>query len=135
MPNTLTIIYLFYMFIAIYFLLLFALTFVQNRERIFYIPKPKRDFSISVLIPAYNEQDSLRGTVESVLKSEYKNIREVIIINDGSKDNTLKIALELQKKHPKVRVLNKKNSGKADSLNKAIKISKGELIPTRTKTR
>ncbi len=128
MPNTLTIVYLFYMFIAIYFLLLFMLTFVQNRERIFYTPKSGRNFSVSVLIPAYNEQDSLRGTVESVLKSDYNNIKEVIIINDGSKDSTLKIALELQKKYPKVRVLNKKNSGKADSLNKAVKIAKGELI-------
>lgn len=116
------------MFISIYFLLLFALTFIQNKEKIFLIPKSKRNFSVSVLIPAYNEQESIKGTVESVLKSDYKNLKEIIIINDGSTDNTLKIALNLEKKYSKIKVLNKKNSGKADSLNEAIKIAKGELI-------
>ena len=128
MPNALTITYLFYMFVAMYFMFLFAIVFVQNRESIFQIPKPKRNFSVSVLIPAYNEEKSLKGTVESVLESDYKSIREVIIINDGSNDGTLKIARDLEKKYLKVRVLDKKNSGKADSLNMAIKIAKGELI-------
>ena len=80
------------------------------------------------MIPAFNEEDSIRGTVESVLKSDYKNLIEVIIINDGSKDNTLKIALELREKFSNVKVLNKENSGKADSLNQGIKFAKGELI-------
>ena len=115
-------------FIALYFLSLFTLTFAQNRKEIFSVPKPERDYKVSVLIPAFNEEDSIRGTVESVLKSDYKNLIEVIIINDGSKDNTLKIALELREKFSNVKVLNKENSGKADSLNQGIKFAKGELI-------
>lgn len=128
MPETLTIVYLVYMFIALYFLLLFALTFIQNRREIFSNPESKEDYSVSFLIPAFNEEKSLKGTVESVLKSTHKNIAEIIIINDGSTDNTLNIAKQLEKKYSKVKVLDKKNSGKADSLNEGIKIAKGELI-------
>lgn len=128
MLEILTIVYLAYMFVALYFLCLFTLTFIQNRKEIFLVPKITKNYSVSVLIPAYNEEDKIRDTVESVLKSDYKNLIEVIIINDGSKDNTLKIAKELEKKYPKVRVFDKPNSGKADSLNQSLKIAKGELI-------
>ena len=128
MPEVITIVYLVYMFIALYFLLLFVLTFVQNRKEIFSVPKPSKKYSVSVLIPAFNEQNSIKETVESVLKSDYKYLKEIIIINDGSTDDTLRIAKELEKKYLKVKVFDKKNSGKADSLNQALKIAKGELI-------
>ena len=128
MVDFITGVYLAYMFIALYFLILFSLIFVQNRKEIFLVPKPKRNYSVSVLVPAYNEQDSIRETVETILKSNYKNILEVIILNDGSKDDTLKISRELEKEYGKVKILNKENSGKADSLNQGIKISKGDLI-------
>ncbi|MEK6882151.1 MAG: glycosyltransferase [Nanoarchaeota archaeon] len=128
MVEFITVVYFIYMFISLYFLFLFTLTFLQNKKEIFEIPEIKKNFSLSVLIPAYNEEDSIRGTVESVLNSDYKDIIEIIIINDGSNDKTLKIAKELEKRYRKVRVLDKKNSGKADSLNQAIKIAKGELI-------
>tara|TARA_Y100000310_G_scaffold340429_1_gene436185 strand:- start:5618 stop:6811 length:1194 start_codon:yes stop_codon:yes gene_type:complete len=116
------------MFIALYFLSLFTLTFLQNKREFFLSPKIKKNYSVSVLIPAFNEEESIKGTVESVLKSDYENLLEVIIINDGSFDNTLKIAKQLEEKYSKVKVFDKKNSGKADSLNQALKITKGELI-------
>ena len=116
------------MFIALYFLFLFALTFIQNRREMFSIPKTNKKYTVSVLVPSFNEEESLEMSVEGILKTDYKNLLEVIIINDGSTDNTLDVAKKLEKKYSKVRVLDKKNSGKADSLNKAIKIAKGELI-------
>ena len=128
MPEILTIVYLVYMFIALYFMLLFILTFIQNRREIFLIPKSDKKYSVSVLIPAFNEQDTIKSTVENVLKSDYKYLKEIIIINDGSTDDTLNIIEQLEKKYSKVKVLNKKNSGKADSLNNALKIAKGELV-------
>lgn len=124
----LTFIYLFYMFVSLYFLILFILTFVQNKREMSFEPIAKKKYFVSVLIPAYNEENSLKGTVEAVLNSDYENILEIIIINDGSKDNTKKIALELQKKYKNVKLFDKPNSGKADSLNQAIKIARGELI-------
>ncbi len=128
MPETIVIIYLIYIFIALYFLFLFTLTFLQNKKEIFSSPKIDKDYSVSVLIPAFNEEKSIEDTVESVLKSDYKNLVEIIIINDGSSDNTLKIAKKLEEKYSKVKVFDKENSGKADSLNQALKIVKGELI-------
>ena len=128
MPQTITVVYLAYMFISLYFLFFFGLIFIQNRKEMFFVPKIVKKYSVSILVPAYNEQDSLEGTVKTVLESNYENIIEVIIINDGSTDNTLKIARELEKKYSKVVVFDKKNSGKADSLNQALKLAKGELV-------
>lgn len=124
----LPVIYLSYMFVSIYFLVLTLLLYFRNKSRIWEYPKMTKHYSISVLIPAYNEEATLADTVKSIYEMDYDNIREVIIINDGSKDNTLKIAKELKKKYPNLKILDKKNSGKANSLNQAIKLASGELI-------
>ena len=128
MPEILTIVYLVYIFVALYFLSLFGIVFIQNRREIFSTPKTEKNYSMSVLIPAYNEQDSIKETIESVMKSNYKNLIEVIVIDDGSKDNTLKIATSLKDEYSKLIVLHKENSGKADSLNYALRMAKGELV-------
>ncbi|MBM3232537.1 glycosyltransferase family 2 protein, partial [Candidatus Pacearchaeota archaeon] len=71
----------------------------------------------------------LAETIQALSDIDYPiEKKEIIIINDGSKDNTKNIALELVKKYNGVILLDKKNSGKANSLNEAIKIAKGELI-------
>jgi len=124
----LPIIYSIYMFIAVYFLSFYTILYVKNRKNLLDCPKLTKHYSLSVLIPAYNEEDSIEATVNAVLKSDYDNISEIIIINDGSKDKTLEIARKLEQKYDIVKVLNKTNSGKADSLNQGIKIANGELI-------
>src|SRR3989344_4655799 len=128
MLQPLTIVYLVYMFVALYFVCLFTLAFFQNRKEMFVVPIAKKKYMVSFIIPAYNEEKSLADTVKTILNSDYKNIIEVIVVNDGSTDNTLKIARQLEKKYSKVKVFDKKNSGKADSLNQALKIARGELI-------
>ena len=131
MPEILTIIYLVYMFIALYFMLLFILTFIQNRREIFLIPKSDKKYSVSVLIPAFNEQDTIKSTVENVLKSDYKYLKEIIIINDGSTDNSLKIMKRYKKKDKRIILLNnKKNLGIAKTRTKGLKKSKGKYIAT-----
>ena len=125
----LTIIYLIMFFFGIFFTLIFIRLHNIYGKDLHKFPKPTRFPSISFLVPSYNEEKTLEQTVESLVKVNYpKDKKEIIIINDGSKDNTLTIARALEKKYPFVKVLNKSNSGKADSLNKAIKIAKGELI-------
>ena len=128
MTQVLTIVYLMYMFLALYFLSLVFLLFVQNKKEMFSVPVSKRKYTVSVLVPAYNEENSIESIVKTILDSDYAGIVEVIIINDGSRDNTLKIAKKLAERYSKIRILNKKNSGKADSLNQALKIAKGEII-------
>ncbi len=89
----------------------------------------RKDFStpnyqprVAVLIPAYNEEKVIARTIRSVLMSNYKNIR-IIVIDDGSSDNTYKIASETYEKEiaaGRVTVLTKPNGGKADALNFAL---------------
>jgi cellulose synthase/poly-beta-1,6-N-acetylglucosamine synthase-like glycosyltransferase/peptidoglycan/xylan/chitin deacetylase (PgdA/CDA1 family)/spore germination protein YaaH len=77
---------------------------------------------VAVLIPAYNEEKVIARTIRSVLMSNYKNIR-ILVIDDGSKDKTFEIALETYAKEieaGRVTVLTKPNGGKADALNFAL---------------
>jgi peptidoglycan-N-acetylglucosamine deacetylase len=89
----------------------------------------RKDFStpdyqprVAVLIPAYNEEKVIARTIRSVLMSNYKNIR-IIVIDDGSTDNTYQIASETYAKEiaaGRLTVLTKPNGGKADALNFAL---------------
>lgn len=93
-----------------------------------YPPIKKFPF-ITLIIPAYNEGASISGTIQAVLDLKYKaGKKEIIVVNDGSTDNTQEVVERFAKKYPELKLLNKKNSGKADSLNKAIEIAKGELV-------
>jgi len=84
---------------------------------------------VSVVIPAYNEEKSIAKTIESILESDYlKDKFEVIVINDGSNDNTLKIAKKFEGRG--VRVFSKENGGKGKALNLGIEKAKGEIIFT-----
>lgn len=123
----LPIIYLGYMFVSIYFLSLFLFLYFNNRKRLFEYPEAKRKYSISVLVPAWNEEKTIRDTIEHIFEIDYP-IKELIVLNDGSTDDTKRIVSELMKKYSKLRLINKENTGKGDSLNKGIKIADGELI-------
>lgn len=123
----LTTILLVLLFLAIYFFSFFILITIHNNKNLFYSPKPKRKYSISFLIPAFNEEKTIEDTVRAIFKVDYP-IKEVIVINDGSTDNTRKIVGKLLKEFPQLKIISKKNSGKADSLNQGIKIAKGELV-------
>lgn len=121
-------IYFFYMFVALYFLLLTLVLYFHNRNRLFAIPDLNGKYYLSVLIPAYNEEQTIAKTIEHVFKSDYKWIKEVIVINDGSRDKTLEIVKKLKKQYPSLVIIDKKNSGKADSLNYALKFVKGDFV-------
>lgn len=125
----LPIIYLGYMFISLYMLSMFLIIYLKNRKEIFDSPEAKRKYAVSFLVPAFNEEKTIADTVKHILAIDY-DILEIILINDNSSDNSLKIMKDLKKKYPKmIRILdNKKNLGKAGGLNRAWKIAKGELI-------
>ncbi|VVB82151.1 Glycosyltransferase AglI [uncultured archaeon] len=123
----LPIIYLVYMFISLYFLSFFLILYFNNRKNLFNHPLAKKHYSISVLVPAYNEENTIEETINSIFEIDYP-IEEVIAINDGSTDRTKEIIEKLLKKYPKLKLLDKKNSGKGGSLNRGIKMAKGELV-------
>lgn len=85
---------------------------------------------LTISIAAYNVEKYLRKCVTSCfVANEYVSKLEVIIVNDGSTDNTLKIAKELQNTNPNlIKIINKKNGGHGSTINSAIKIAKGKYF-------
>ncbi len=106
---------------------------------------------VSVLVPAYNEETTISATVGSLLQLTYGEY-EVIVINDGSRDATLQVLIERfellpypeayrvqiptqevltvyrSARHARLRVIDKRNGGKADSLNAGINVSRYPLF-------
>lgn len=79
---------------------------------------------ISFAIPSYNSENYLSHCVDTLLTG--KDEVEIIIINDGSKDNTLKIAKEYEKKYPNiVKAIDKKNGGHGSGVNKGLELATG----------
>jgi cellulose synthase/poly-beta-1,6-N-acetylglucosamine synthase-like glycosyltransferase len=126
----LAIIYLSYMFVSIYFLSLFLILYFNNRKHLFDYPLINKKYSVSFVIPAYNEGATIGDAIEHVFAIDYDNILEVIVVNDCSTDNTREIVEALQKKYKKlILVNNKTNLGNAGrSKNEGIKLARGEII-------
>ena len=120
-----------FVYIAVYFGLFtgifFLFTFFENmdglKER-----KPKRFPKVSIIVPAYNEEDTLKGTVYSLLNLDYpKDKLEIVVVDDGSKDKTLEIARQFEKKG--VMVFTKINQGgKGYALNFGLTKCSGEFV-------
>jgi glycosyltransferase involved in cell wall biosynthesis len=96
----------------------------------------KKNF-ISVIIPAHNEEDVISKAINSVLCSTYKNY-EIIVVNNGSTDNTKPIVNRFVKKYPRrIRLINfpsvsdkniAKNRGPAFSRNQGAEVAKGDIL-------
>lgn len=111
-------------------------------------PCPEKPFS--VLIPCYNEEDTVRSSLKGLLSMDYK-CYEALYINDGSTDNTLGTlhgllnliqvtrpagcppgvnAVYRSKRHPHIRVIDQCNGGKSEALNAAIQLARADLVVT-----
>lgn len=82
---------------------------------------------VSVIIAAYNAEKYLVETLQSVVNQTLDDY-EIITINDGSKDNTLKILREYEEKYPNFRVISKENSGVSAARNDGLDSAKGEYV-------
>jgi glycosyltransferase involved in cell wall biosynthesis len=82
---------------------------------------------VSVIIPAYNAENFIAKTLESVLSQTYQNI-EVLVVDDGSTDTTAEIVKSFVQKDSRVSLLQQSNAGVAAARNLAIEKSKGEYI-------
>jgi glycosyltransferase involved in cell wall biosynthesis len=82
---------------------------------------------ISVIVPCYNQGIYLKETIQSALASSYRPL-EILIINDGSMDNSLDIAKELEAQHPEIRVLDQANAGVTKARNAGIAAAQGEYL-------
>jgi cellulose synthase/poly-beta-1,6-N-acetylglucosamine synthase-like glycosyltransferase len=86
---------------------------------------------VSVIIPAYNEEETIKQTARSVLSLNYPYDKlELIMVNDGSSDRTLEFMHQIKAKNPlrDIKILTHDNRGKAASMNRAIWQAKGEYF-------
>lgn len=82
---------------------------------------------ISIIVPVYNVEKYIRRCLDSILNQTYKNI-EIIIINDGSKDNSKIICEQYSDKYKNIRVFNKLNGGVSSARNLGIDMAMGNYI-------
>jgi len=128
--NFIEIVFFIYTFLALYMLSLFTLIYIQNKNKIFSYPKSKVE-PVSIIMPCYNESDSIGKAIESLLSLDYpKDMMEIIIIDDKSTDNSVEIIKQYTKKYSNVRlIINKRNSGgAAEPTNIGVKAAKYNYI-------
>lgn len=86
---------------------------------------------ISVVIPMFNSENTIISCINSVLSQTYKGKIEIIVINDGSKDNSQIIVEEMIKNNlskTDIQIINKKNGGVSSARNEGLKVAKGDFI-------
>ncbi len=120
-----------FLLLARYFTLIWLSYFYMTKytvsEKPFYTP------FVSIIVPVFNEGKVLRNSIESLLKLDYPNY-EIVIVNDGSTDNTAEVGESLVGLHKgksswvKVSLINKPNGGKSKALNAGIQYSEAEFV-------
>jgi cellulose synthase/poly-beta-1,6-N-acetylglucosamine synthase-like glycosyltransferase len=112
-----------------YFTVFHLVLWFENKEAVNKKIKNRKPLpSVTLLIPAYNEENVIERTIKNILRLNYpKEKLEVIIIDDGSKDKTYKIAKKYED-GKLIKVLTKNNGGKANTLNFGLKYAKNEYV-------
>ena len=82
---------------------------------------------ISIIVPVYNAERTLERCIESLTKQTYRNI-EIILVNDGSEDNSLNICRKHEQLDRRIIVIDKKNGGVSSARNAGIDIARGNYI-------
>lgn len=83
------------------------------------------DIKVSVIMPTYNQAKFITKAVTDILKQDHKNL-ELIIVNDGSTDNTLDIINKLKETDGRIIVIDKQNGGTGSGINAALKVATGK---------
>jgi len=115
-------------------LILIVLSFQRRRRRqtsplvrkLLKLPTPPR-LSVGVVVPGYNEEKVIVQTVRSLLASSLPDL-QVVVVDDGSTDGTLELCRATFAGEPRVKVINKKNGGKADALNLGFRQLQTDIV-------
>lgn len=84
---------------------------------------------LSIIVPAYNEAKTLGQVIESLYRNVTNIDFEVIVVDDGSTDQTKKILNKVSKKHPRLKSLHHQNNkGKSEAIKSGVKMTEGNLI-------
>ncbi|MBD3166580.1 glycosyltransferase [bacterium] len=117
------------LFFRYFVLIIFSFLHHATTRHIDEITPEYKPLKASLLVPAFNEGIVIENSIKSLLELTYPNY-EIIVINDGSKDDTLKIARKWEGWHDnvQVRVLDQPNMGKANALNHGASVATGEVV-------
>ncbi|MBC5793095.1 MAG: glycosyltransferase family 2 protein [Nanohaloarchaea archaeon] len=111
--------------VMIFSVSLWLLVYFLNRKDVYTDPVPSRFPSVTFLVPAYNEEEYVEECINSLLEQNYPGNLEIIAINDGSKDSTLE---KMSQFKDRIEIVDKENSGKANSMNQVLEKVDTELI-------
>ncbi|MBE4907139.1 glycosyltransferase family 2 protein [Bacillus luteolus] len=100
-----------------------------KKKRIKRRRKKKFRPKVSVIIPVYNEEVVIERTVRAIKKSKYR-ISEILVVDDGSTDQTVQVVKNAFKGSRKVKVIEKENGGKASALNIGFQKAVGDIVIT-----
>lgn len=126
--SPLDIIYMVAYFIILYCSVLWFLVFFTNYKNGAKKTAPLKLPSVSIIVPAFNEERNIYNCVQSLLNLDYpRNLLKIYVVNDGSRDGTRKICESYAKKGL-IRLINQKNQGKAAAMNNALKRVKTEYV-------
>ena len=121
-----------FLFLSMYFQVLLLLSFFENKKKIEKEEHlPLHHFkTVTIAVPCWNEEKTLAGTLDSLLELDYpKDKLSIIVIDDGSRDRTLSIAVEYAKRYPTlIQAHTKVNGGKHTAVNVALSLSTSELF-------
>lgn len=124
--NVIDLIYLGFFSIMIFSGILWILVFASRRREIHKASDTSEDYSVTFLVPAYNEEKHIEETIQSLLNQNYPDDKiHIIAINDGSTDDTLE---KMEKYSDRIEIIDKENSGKSSSLNKALERVDTDLV-------
>ena len=120
-----------FLFIALYLEVFFLITYFESRDRehkLSILKMPKKWPSVSIIVPAWNEENTILKTIFSLLKINYpKDKLSIIVVDDGSTDNTWKVVQRFAR-NKQVKLLRKENGGKYTALNYALCSIDTELV-------
>jgi poly-beta-1,6 N-acetyl-D-glucosamine synthase len=111
----------------LFFLSGLALWNQRNERENAAVPPPGAPFTVSVIVPAYNEEKVVVRTVKDILASTYPNL-QVIVVDDGSQDRTSDVLREAYANEPRLTLMRVQNGGKANALNAGLAKAQGDVI-------
>lgn len=117
-------------FFSFFFVVFWLITFFAESELI-KTKRLKRFPLVTIAVPAYNEEEHIQTTLKSLIELDYpRNKLEIIVVNDGSADQTKNKTEEIIKKYPQYsfKLINQRNKGKGAALNHALRVSSGEFF-------
>lgn len=110
--------------------MLFIVLYARHRKTLFDYPIPDREYSVSIVVPCYNEEKHIGSTIKKLLQSSYPGLKKIIVVDDSSTDNSYSVIKEFARKYSRVlAVRTPRNTGCAGGAkNYGLKFVETELV-------